>query len=218
MSSLFAVISDVHANLNALTAVLKDIKQRGIRSILFIGDAVGYGENPNECIEILREECDVFLAGNHDWTVAGLDNTEGMSAIARESIEWIKREITKDNLHFLKARKLVRLLKKEDMLLVHSSPYNPRQWFYIFDLKDAEISFWSFTEKVCIVGHTHTPSIIKITPTGKLSYSKNPVRFDNKNRYIVNVGSAGNPRDSDTHGSYAIVGKRSGKIIRVEIS
>lgn len=98
----YAVISDVHGNLEALKTVLKDIKKKKITDILFLGDAVGYGPDPDECVEILNSECNVLLAGNHDWAVLGLTDIDFFNPYAKAAILWTREKISKENFAILK--------------------------------------------------------------------------------------------------------------------
>ena len=210
-----AILSDVHANLEALEAVLQDADARKIENILFLGDAVGYGPDPNECVEILMKRCKVFLAGNHDWGVLGQTDITYFNEHARTAIEWTKGVLTKKNLKNLKSFLLQKELEKEDMLLVHSTPKEPEGWHYLLTLWDAEINFHYFSNKYCFIGHTHYPFIIERLPSGDLVTYKEKASKGEMERYIMNVGSVGQPRDGDPRASYAIVDDEKLEIVRV---
>lgn len=212
----YAVISDVHANIEALEAVLKDIKKRKIEDIIFLGDAVGYGPNPDECTELLKDSCKVMLAGNHDWAVLGLTDINYFNEHARAAIKWTSTVITKQNLDVLKALPLVKVLKKNNVLLVHSTPKEPGVWNYLLTLWDAEINFHYFGQKICFLGHSHYPFIIEHLPSGEMITYKNEAKLGKAERYIINVGSVGQPRDGDPRACYAVITDEEVEIIRVK--
>jgi diadenosine tetraphosphatase ApaH/serine/threonine PP2A family protein phosphatase len=158
----YAVFTDIHANLEALEAVLAKIDelalQESIDQIWFLGDLVGYGPNPNECIEMLRERTDVIIAGNHDWAAVGKIDIEDFSEAARVSAEWTAEQLTEENRTFL--ANLPESLEIDECHLVHGSPYGPL-WEYLTSEVLAERSFQHFTNRFCFVGHTHVPTIFQ---------------------------------------------------------
>jgi diadenosine tetraphosphatase ApaH/serine/threonine PP2A family protein phosphatase len=158
----YAIFTDIHANLEALEAVLARIdelaKIKPIDQIWFLGDLVGYGPNPNECIDTLRERTDVIIAGNHDWAAVGKLDLEEFSAAARISAEWTAKELTEEHREFL--RNLPERLEIGDCTLVHGSPYGPL-WEYLTSEVLAERSFQYFSSRFCLVGHTHVPVIFQ---------------------------------------------------------
>ena len=158
----YAIFTDIHANLEALEAVLAKIDelalQESIDQIWFLGDLVGYGPNPNECIEMLRERTDVIIAGNHDWAAVGKIDIEDFSEAARISAEWTAEQLTEENRTFL--ANLPESLEIDECHLVHGSPYGPL-WEYLTSEVLAERSFQHFTNRFCFVGHTHVPTIFQ---------------------------------------------------------
>lgn len=158
----YAIFSDIHANLEALEAVLERIdeiaKENPIDQIWFLGDLVGYGPNPNECIVTLRERTDVMIAGNHDWAAIGKIDLEDFSAAARISAEWTAQQLTEEHRNFLSD--LPERLGIGDCTLVHGSPYGPL-WEYLTSEMLAERSFKHFSSHYCLVGHTHVPVIFQ---------------------------------------------------------
>ncbi|MBI5205672.1 MAG: metallophosphoesterase family protein, partial [Nitrospirae bacterium] len=187
----YAVISDVHANLEALEAVLEDTGKRKAKDIIFLGDAVGYGPNPNECIELLKDSCKIMLAGNHDCALTGLADTENFNEYARLAIEWTLSVLTKPNLDILKELPLIKVLRKDNALLVHSTPKEPELWHYLLTLSEAEVNFHHFEQKICFLGHTHYPFIIERLLSGELITYKNNAEIGKAERYIINAGSVG---------------------------
>ncbi|MEW6068917.1 MAG: metallophosphoesterase family protein [Nitrospirota bacterium] len=211
----YAVISDVHSNLDALEAVFNDIKKRKIEKIFFIGDAVGYGPDPNECIDILVKRCKILLAGNHDWGVLGLTDISYFNEYARYAVEWTKEVLTESNIKLLQSFHVKKEVKNDDMLLVHSTPKNPEEWHYLLTLWDAELNFQYFENRFCFIGHSHKPVIIERFPSGELGVHKETTRFKKTNRYIINAGSVGQPRDGDPRACYAIVDDEKIEIVRI---
>src|SRR5437588_418067 len=158
----YAVFTDIHANLEALEAVLAKIdeldKEKPIDQVWFLGDLVGYGPNPNECITKVRERTDVIIAGNHDWEAVGKIDLEDFSTAARISAEWTAEQLTEEHRTFL--INLPERLEIDECTLVHGSPYGPL-WEYLTSEVLAERSFQYFSSRYCFVGHTHVPVIFR---------------------------------------------------------
>ncbi len=158
----YAIFSDIHANLEALEAVLAKIdelaQEEPIEQIWFLGDLVGYGPDPNECILKLREHTDVIIAGNHDWAAVSKIDLEDFSAAARISAEWTAEQLTEEHRTFL--TNLPERLEIDECTLVHGSPYGPL-WEYLTSEVLAERSFQYFSSRYCLVGHTHVPVIFQ---------------------------------------------------------
>jgi predicted phosphodiesterase len=213
---LFAVISDVHANLEALNEVLKDIKERKVKNIFFIGDAVGYGPNPNECVALLNKACKVLLAGNHDWAVTGLTEIESFNPYAKAAIRWTDEVLTEESRRSIEGFKLIKNLQKEGILLVHSTPWETEEWHYLLSYEDAERCFRDYRQWICFVAHSHMPFILERLPSGKMQKYKDKAILGKENRYVVNAGSVGQPRDRDPRACYALMDGESVELIRVE--
>ncbi len=199
------VISDIHANLSALDAVLSDAGS--FDAVWFLGDLVGYGPDPNECIALVRELPNlVCLKGNHDAAVAGEIDIEAFNAEARASVEWTRQAVNEDNLDFLKRQQPRRVL--EGTTLAHGSPRSPI-WEYLLDTNTAAANFDYFETPFCFVGHTHVPVIFE--EPGELSFTaglvmpKPNTTIPLKPRAIVNPGSVGQPRDRDPRAAYALL-------------
>jgi predicted phosphodiesterase len=210
-----ALLSDVHSNVEALEAVLKDVDARGIREIFFLGDAVGYGPNPNECVDLLAERCDILLAGNHDRAAIGLTDISYFNAYARKAIEWTMKELTDENKEIIGSWPFEKELKDDDILLVHSTPREPSEWHYLLTLWDAEVNFRYFDNKFCFLGHSHQPFVIERLPSGELVTHKDGTRIKEGSRYIINTGSVGQPRDGDPRACYGIMKDGDIDIVRV---
>jgi len=212
----YAIISDVHSNLEALEAVLKDIEKKNIENVIFLGDAVGYGPNPNECIELLKNRCKAMLAGNHDCAVTGLTDINYFNEYARVAIEWTSSVVTKHNFDILKALPLIKVLKKNNILFVHSTPKEPESWHYLLSLRDAEINFHYFEQNICFLGHSHWSFIIERLPSGEMVTYKNEAQLGKAERYIINAGSVGQPRDGDPRACYAVINDEKVELVRIK--
>ena len=212
----YAVISDVHANIEALRAVLNEIRNKKITDILFLGDAVGYGPDPDECVEVLTSECKVLIAGNHDRAAIGLTDIEFFTPYARAAIEWTKEMITEKTISILKDLPVSKEIEDNKILLVHSTPKEPEEWHYLLSLWDAEINFHYFENKICLLGHSHRPSIIERLPSGEMIAYRDEAMIGDAERYMINAGSVGQPRDGDPMACYVVIDDESVKLYRVE--
>jgi len=211
----YAVIADVHGNLEALEAVLKRLKEESFDVLLFLGDSVGYGPNPNECLEILKKKAQVLLAGNHDHAVAGLTDTEYFNPHAKTAIEWTREVIKDKNRRLLASLPVVEHMKRENLFLVHSTPKEPEEWHYLISSWDAYINFPFFREQICLIGHSHVPAIIVEPPEGEIKVLDLKAEIKEDCRYIVNAGSVGQPRDGNPYASYVMLKEDSVEIKRV---
>lgn len=199
----FGIISDIHGNLEALKLVLSEIKREDCNEIIFLGDLVGYGGNPNECIELLRPEKIVGVAGNHDYGVLKKAPIDDFNPFAKAAILWTQKVLTKESLWYLDAFILVN--KSYPFHIVHSSPNEPADWYYLFTIEDIIFQFNYFNYPVCLVGHTHIPFSVAKRNDGKIEIIKeNKFELNTNWQYIINVGSVGQPRDKNPKASFAI--------------
>ncbi|MEN8262318.1 MAG: metallophosphoesterase family protein [Nitrospirota bacterium] len=210
----YAVISDVHANLEALHAVLEKLEKANVDRILFLGDSVGYGPNPNECTEELKDRSAVFIAGNHDWAAVGKNDSASFNIHAKTAIDWTRELLTAENREYLAARPLTAELEEDDIFLVHGSPYEPQKWHYLYSEYDTVDNFSHFKEKICFVGHSHVPFIAEYPGRGTVSFHDNITKIKTDCRYIVNAGSIGQPRDGNPEAAYVILRDRAIEIKR----
>ncbi len=203
----FLIISDIHSNLAAFKAVLDDAPD--FDRIWCMGDMVGYGPDPNECIETLRQFDHICVAGNHDWAAIGLLDLEDFNPDAQMACLWTQAELTPSNLEYLE--NLPTSLVEEGFTLVHGSPRRPI-WEYILYPSIANSNFAHFDTQFCFVGHTHIPVIFChqldldgmqiCEPFGPSLNGPVPLGED---RLIINPGSVGQPRDGDARASYALL-------------
>jgi diadenosine tetraphosphatase ApaH/serine/threonine PP2A family protein phosphatase len=212
----YAVISDVHANLHALEAVLQDINGKGITDIYFIGDAVGYGPRPNQCIDIIKQRCILTLAGNHDWAAIGYTDITYFNKYAKQAIEWTIEELSNEHMEDIKSFNLIKSSEKEDAFFAHATPMEPVLWSYLFTVEQVEKNFSAFKQSICFIGHSHLAIVFELEVSGQIYIHKDPIIIKNKqSRYIVNTGSVGQPRDNDNRSSYAVIQDDTIEIVRV---
>ncbi|MFZ0544254.1 MAG: metallophosphoesterase family protein [Candidatus Promineifilaceae bacterium] len=198
------IISDIHANLIAFETVLAHAK--GKWDMLWcLGDVIGYGPDPNECIALLQEQKHLSLSGNHDWAVLGRLDIFTFNADARSAISWTQNILTEQNKKYLED--LPSMVVEDTFTLAHASPRHP-VWEYILDQNTAAANFSYFDTPYCLVGHTHAPVIFEEVGEEE-AVAHLPVYGQslnlNGNRLIINPGSVGQPRDSDPRAAYAIL-------------
>lgn len=212
-----AIISDIHSNLEALQAVIKDIKKRRIKNTLCLGDLVGYGADPDECIKICINEAKLITAGNHDWAAIDKTSIAVFNPVAAEAIRWTQKHAKKKNLNRLKRLDLRQ--KTDDLFLVHATPKHPAKWNYLLSLEEFQEQFSHFDEQVCFIGHSHIPCAVFQDANGYTDFVRdNPFPLIENRKYIVNVGAVGQPRDLDPRASYTIYdgNNNSMEIVRLD--
>lgn len=204
-----AIIADIHSNLAALTAVLDDIEHRGgADEIWCLGDIIGYGPDPRECIAILQQTTNICVAGNHDWAVIGSKNEVDISEFnpdAAYADQWTAQQLNDEDTEYLSNLPLV--IKRDDFTLVHGSPREPVRE-YLLSAGAARENLAYFETRFCLVGHSHQPVVFSCDETENCStryfLPDNPVPTTSKGRLIINPGSVGQPRDSNPDAAYAI--------------
>ena len=198
------VISDVHSNLTALNAVLADAGNADV--IWSLGDIVGYGPEPNECIARLNEFEHVAIAGNHDWAVLGKLDLADFNADARNANLWTRDQLTPESEAYLDS--LPETVVAGDFTLAHGSPRHPI-WEYLFYAGMARLSFNYYDTAICLVGHTHVPVIFRdAVETHQCEVSQHVERAQvglDEARYIINPGGVGQPRDGDPRAAYMLL-------------
>jgi len=209
----YAVIADIHANLEAFVAVLKDIKSAGgVDGFWCLGDIVGYGPDPGRCIELLREKKPVCVAGNHDLAAIGKLDLKDFNPDAAEAIRWTTRQITDEDKKYLES--LPKAVMKEGFTLIHGSPREP-VWEYLASIGSALVNFNYLRTQNCLVGHSHQPLFFHQQADGKvvsIPFDETMGQALSNGRYIINPGGIGQPRDGDPRASYAIYDSQAGII------
>lgn len=201
------VFSDIHGNLAALDSVLAHAADKNVHRMVCLGDIVGYGPHPNECIERIRElgKCRV-VAGNHDAAALWDFSPYEMSDTAKDAILWTMEQLTDENKAFLRA--LPTRLDLADMSFVHANPYNPRSGRYILDRTHAMRSFFATQCRKLFIGHSHLPVVITRRSLLRIDFTdiqdKTVLSLKDTKRRIINCGSVGQPRDKDPRSCYLI--------------
>jgi predicted phosphodiesterase len=200
----YAIISDIHSNLEAFRSVLDDLNAKGgFDKIWCLGDIVGYGPDPHSCIELLREQDQISVAGNHDLAAVDLRDTFDFNRFAVAAADWTKLQLSDEDVKFLSS--LPEKIVESDFTLVHGSPRDPINE-YIASERIAEENLHYFETRYCLVGHSHVPLIF--ASIGREAVLLKIEGEDylplNEQRLIINPGGVGQPRDSDPRASYAI--------------
>jgi predicted phosphodiesterase len=199
------IISDIHANLTAFETVLTDAKGQW-EYVWCLGDVVGYGPDPNECVELLRSLPHLCLAGNHDWAALGRLDIRTFNPDARRAVNWTTDTLSPENTAYLEALPTTFVIG--EYTLAHGSPREP-VWEYILEPLIAALNFSHFETPYCLVGHTHQPVIYELVnehgETDAISPSYRQQRQLNGRRQIINPGSVGQPRDQNPDAAYALL-------------
>jgi diadenosine tetraphosphatase ApaH/serine/threonine PP2A family protein phosphatase len=202
MSKLFAVLGDIHANLDALNVVLDDCRANGVTDFLCTGDVVGYNACPHECMEIVRSLGCPVVVGNHDYYVAYEQNLDDFNPAAAAVVEWTREQLSDDELDWLRSFPFT--VTQMGITLVHSTMDNPENFGYVFDNLQAEANFLLQKTPVCFHGHTHCPMIYEKSMNGVFRIDPQDFTLPIGRKYFVNVGSVGQPRDGDPRASYVL--------------
>ena len=199
---LHAIVSDVHANLEALEAVLADVVVRGASDMVCLGDFVGYGASPNDCVALLRPRIAAAVLGNHDQAALEPAMLEYFNREAATAARWTAEALTQEHADYLRALPLS--VAWRGARLVHASPAEPEAWNYVFSPLEAVDEMGYCDEPVCFVGHSHLPGTFEIDG-GRSSYSRDPyVAGHQDRRYLIVVPSVGQPRDGDPRAGYLL--------------
>jgi diadenosine tetraphosphatase ApaH/serine/threonine PP2A family protein phosphatase len=206
----YAILSDIHGNLEALRAVLADSRDRA-DAVLCLGDTVGYGADPLACVDLVAESAEATVCGNHDHAVAGRLGLEWFNRYARAAAEWTRERLDDEHRAYLGALPLVR--EVAGATLVHASPAQPEEWDYLVTAEDGFLVFGDFATRWCFVGHSHVPGAWSLGSAGPEHLpGADRVEAQRGRRYLVNVGSVGQPRDRDPRAAYAVWDAEAGSV------
>jgi predicted phosphodiesterase len=202
-----AILSDIHGNYEALDAVLADIEAQGIRRIFCLGDVVGYGASPNECCARISNLAEACVLGNHDEACLGRGRIEHFNSVARMAALWTQNVMDEPTRDYLERAPMTFPLEVEEFaaLLVHASPYFPSDWHYILSEHDAQAAFNACEDGLIFVGHSHVPGIFLLQGGSVHFHRALTVTQEPGLRYLVNVGSVGQPRDGDPRASWCLL-------------
>ena len=215
----YLVITDIHANLEALDVVLADAAVRGYDRTLVLGDIVGYGPDPNAVIErVTGLQPYALVRGNHDKIAFGLDQAEGFNVSARAAAEWTLNALTPAHRDWLINLPKGPTIVDDCVEICHGTPFDEDE--YIFDELDARRAIDSARQRLCLFGHTHVAMVFRLTgrSIGFMDLPGTRITLDADAKYLVNPGSVGQPRDSDPRAAYAIfdAGTRQLEMYRLE--
>jgi len=211
-----AIISDIHSNLEALQAVEKSIFDLGVDEIYFVGDVVGYGPDPNACTRWVIDNTVMAVMGNHDFAALGLMDIESFNPNARKAITWNAEQMEGRCIEYLGS--LPMRQSQGDLTLVHANPKDPEGWNYIFSLWDAEINFPYFEGAFCFVGHSHQPVAVGLDGEGGVNLIPGDViSVEEGFRYLVNVGSVGQPRDGNPAACFGLLDTDRGQFSFIRV-
>ena len=197
----FAIFADIHANLHALQEVLADAQDQGCGNFVCLGDIVGYGGNPSECLDAVRSLGCPVVRGNHDEGASDESSLEDLNPLAETALLWTRSQLTTEQKEWLRDLKLVRQVR--DFTIVHATLDSPGAWGYVTNRFDAMASFsYQFTP-VCFYGHTHVPRVFEKGDAVRAGRGFD-LTLERGVKYFVNVGSVGQPRDGDWRASYAV--------------
>ncbi|PCJ52439.1 MAG: phosphoesterase [Planctomycetota bacterium] len=203
-----AIISDLHSNIEALEAVFDDIDRLGIKDVYCLGDIIGYGPNPIECLKLVRERCKLVITGNHDRAIYDKESCESFNVRASKAIKWTIEQLEEipDALDYL--RNLPEVAEIDGIMCVHASPLDPIREYvtpqYAIEKRRLALLF-EHVPNFCFVGHTHIPGVF----TDRLTFNPPEKLFSNlymldpgNEKALINVGSVGQPRDSKVDACY----------------
>lgn len=201
----FSFISDIHANMQAWNAVLEDIRGQNIKHITNLGDVVGYGPNPKEVLDSVRDHAEVSVIGNHDAVCAGRMDASVFNDLARAAIEWTRNQLDDEDCLFFKEMAEKARPEGAGFLATHAEVVAPLDFGYILTEEHAKKNFAACEDRLIFIGHTHRPGIFVMDEAGDIIIeSPESVVCDPSKRYIVNPGSVGDPRSEDIVASYCI--------------
>lgn len=201
----FALVSDIHANLQAWNAVLEDIRALGIEQIINLGDVVGYGPAPSEVLESVQKHCQLTVLGNHDAVCAQRMRPSAFNDQARAAIEWTQQQLNEQACDFLKG--LPEMARPEDnsFLATHAEVIAPLDFGYILTAEEAAKNFAACDDSIIFIGHTHRPGVFLLNESGEVTlHEPGAFNCDPDLRYIINPGSVGDPRSEDIVASYCL--------------
>lgn len=218
-----AILSDIHGNLEALQAVLKHAQETGFDRLVCLGDVVGYGANPQECVEVVREQVsnnngrELVVKGNHDDAASG-GGDEYFNEQAQRAIRWTAEQLSDETLQWLRDLDMV-FSFNPDYFLVHASPHQPENWHYVVNMGDAMSAFDSFVEQAAFIGHSHVPFFVsrEMGEEQIQIHQVESIQMENGTRYLINVGSVGQPRDGDPRACYVFFDLEQRRIERYRV-
>jgi diadenosine tetraphosphatase ApaH/serine/threonine PP2A family protein phosphatase len=197
-----AIFSDIHANLEALEAVLRDAEQNQCTDFVCLGDVVGYNANPSECVARVRELSCPVVKGNHDEQASQTESSRNFNELAEHAINWTREHLDEADKQWL--RDLPFQSQVRDFTIVHATLDSPEYWSYVVNVLDAAASFTYQHTAVCFYGHTHVPMAFVRDENGVRREREEELQIDMTKKYFINPGGVGQPRDNDWRAAYCI--------------
>jgi predicted phosphodiesterase len=211
----YAIISDIHANLEAFTAVLDRIDASGVDEVVCLGDVVGYNANPNECCDIIREREIPTILGNHDSVACGREEPWGFNPVALAAAMWTREHLNEDNLNWL--RSLPDALNFGDFMIVHGAPGNHNTYIFTWEDILVHIPFMEEQQcRICLMGHTHSPAIFSTDGVYSLD-EDNKFALGKEKVFFINAGSVGQPRDGNPQAAFGFLDTETNEFEQVRI-
>jgi predicted phosphodiesterase len=204
----YALISDIHGNLEALEAVLADVRAAACDRVGCLGDIVGYGADPNACVERVREIASVSLLGNHDAAATGIHPDSGFNEIARRAIRRTRVALSESSAAYIRGLPLVH--DGGEIHLSHAHPVEPQEFVYVFNGDDLSPLFDATTARILAFGHTHIPGVGDDRERVLNRFASGTVPLLEGTRYVMNVGSVGQPRDHDPRAAWGLLDLHAG--------
>jgi predicted phosphodiesterase len=217
----YLVLTDIHANLEALDTCLTDARARTFDQVLILGDLIGYGADPNAVIDRVRELSPLALVrGNHDKVSSGLESADGFNAVARAAAHWTSTQLTDDHRRWIAQLPHGPVGVDANIEICHGSPVDEDE--YIFGLVEARSAFRVLTRPICLFGHTHYPAVFEyangIVDGLRVAMGvASELHLRSGVRYLINPGAVGQPRDGDPRTAYAIVDVRAARVELVRL-
>ncbi len=197
----YGLLSDIHGNLEALRTVLDVLRKEDVDNYICLGDIVGYGANPRECLKLIQDLNPVCIAGNHDYAAVHLTDINYFNPHAKEAVLWTQNQLQDKDKKFLTGLKLVHHFPA--FTIVHATLKVPEEWNHILTTYTARQNFQLLTTSLLFVGHSHKPIIFE-GDTAYRYYFRETVKLEEERKYIINIGSAGQPRDGDPRAAFAL--------------
>jgi len=203
------LIADIHANFDALITVLDALSAEQVDKIICLGDLVGYGPDPMECISIISDSAETVLAGNHDYAAVGLLPIDNFNPDAKTAMEWTQNQLDQPAKDYLKSLPIE--MKNGNILAIHATPEAPEKFLYIMKEMDIKTNLDLLELPICLVGHSHVPGIFVKDATGDLFVHHEPeLTFQEGCKYLINIGSVGQPRDGNPNAAFAVLDQDAG--------
>ena len=199
----YAVISDIHSNLEALECAVQEIKKRGTDQIICLGDVVGYGANPSECLKLVGDAADEIILGNHDRAIEDIELRNEFNDWVREAVEWTAGVLSEKEKRQIRDFAPIVIDRKRNVTWTHGSAYEPDEFHYLFTSSDAKSSFQILETDFCFFGHTHIPSLFSAKSQEARYLTAGIYQLSKGERYLINPGSVGQPRDRNPRLSFA---------------